>query len=182
MAAIRDLMVTHGGPVRTPEEFDSLVARIKPEVPGAVRRMVVGVAPGLVAYANMASELAQWEGPAIDDMQSQLAFFLPKNALTIHGLIHLQHLPRYIEAMRLRLEDMRVDPDRDADRQAVIDTAKAYLQAKRKTLPAGREKTRAYKDVLWRIEELRVSIFAQRLGTPKPVSARRIEKMVDKLR
>lgn len=182
VAAIRDLLIKHGGPVRTPEEFDALIARIKPEVPGAVRRMVVGVAPGLVAYANMAAELSQWEGPAIDDMKSQLAFYLPKNALTIHGLVNLQHLPRYIEAMRLRLEDMRMDPDRDADRQEVIDTAKAYLEQKRKKLPAGREKTRAYKDVLWRIEELRVSIFAQRLGTPKPVSARRIEKMVDKLR
>ena len=182
VASIRDLLVKHGGPVRTPQEFDTLLATIKPEVPGTVRRMVVGVAPGLVAYANMAAELSQWEGPAIEDMQSQLAFMLPKNALTLYGLIHLQHLPRYIEAMRIRLEDMRVDPDRDADRQAEIDETKAYLATKMSKLPVGREKTRAYKDILWRIEELRVSIFAQRLGTPKPVSARRIEKMVDKLR
>ena len=181
VAAIRDLMMQHGGPVRTPEEFSALVAKVSPEVPGAVRRMVVGIAPGLVAYANMAQELSQWEGPAIDDMRSQLEFYLPRNALTRHGLTHLQHMPRYIEAIRIRLEDMRVDPDRDADRQAIVDGAKSYLAAKLAKLPAGREKTRAYKDVLWRIEELRVSVFAQRLGTPKPVSARRIEKMVDKL-
>lgn len=51
-----------------------------------------------------------------------------------------------------------------------------------KALPAGRTKTKAYKDILWQIEELRVSLFAQRLGTPKPVSQRRIEKKIDALR
>ena len=144
--------------------------------------MVVTLAPALAEYANIAAELEQWEGPAIDDMASQLRFFLPKHAVTVHGIGHLQHLPRYIDAMRIRLEDMRLDPDRDADRQSVIDSVKAYLGQRMKALPAGRTKTKAYKDVLWLIEELRVSLFAQRLGTPKPVSQRRIEKKIDALR
>ena len=148
---------------------------------GEVRRIVVGLAPALVEYANIARELDQWEGPAIDDMRGQLAFFLPRHAITIHGAQHLQHLPRYIEAMRIRLGDLRLDPDRDADRQSAVDDAKRYLEAKAAKLPANRRKSRAYKDILWRIEELRVSLFAQRLGTPQPVSQRRIEKMVDKL-
>lgn len=181
VAVIRDLMIAHGGAVRTPEEFDALKAEIKPKVAGEVRRIVVGLAPALVEYANMDAELQKWDGPAIDDMRSQLAFFLPKHAITLHGAGHLQHLPRYIEAMRIRLEDMRLDPDRDADRQEVVDEAKRYLERKMATLPANRRKTRAYKDILWRIEELRVSLFAQRLGTPQPVSQRRVEKMVDKL-
>lgn len=181
IAVIRDLMFAHGGPVRSPEEFEALAAEIKPEVPGAVRRVVVTLAPALAEYANLAAELEQWDGPAIDDMRNQLAFFLPKHAVTVHGIGHLQHLPRYIDAMRIRLEDMRLDPDRDADRQSVVDSVKRYLAAKMQRLPAGREKTKAYKDLLWQIEELRVSLFAQRLGTPKPVSQRRIEKKIDAL-
>lgn len=181
VAVIRDLMIAHGGAVRSPEEFDALAKEIKPKVAGEVRRIVVGLAPALVEYANIARELDQWEGPAIDDMRGQLAFFLPRHAITIHGAQHLQHLPRYIEAMRIRLEDLRLDPDRDADRQSAVDEAKRYLEAKAAKLPANRRKSRAYKDILWRIEELRVSLFAQRLGTPQPVSQRRIEKMVDKL-
>lgn len=181
VAVIRDLMLSHGGPVRSPEEFEALTQEIKPKVPGEVRRIVVGLAPALVEYANMRSELDKWEGPAIDDMRSQLDFYLPKQAVTVHGAAHLQHLPRYIEAMRIRLEDMRLDPDRDADRQAEVDAAKRYLEAKMAALPASRRKSRAYKDILWRIEELRVSLFAQRLGTPQPISQRRIEKLVDKL-
>lgn len=182
VAVIRDLMFSSGGPVRSPEEFDALVGEIRPQVAGGVRRVVVTLAPALAEYANIAAELRQWEGPAIDDMTSQLQFFLPKHAVTVHGIGHLQHLPRYIDAMRIRLEDMRLDPDRDADRQSVIDSVKAYLAQRMKSLPAGRTKTKAYKDILWLIEELRVSLFAQRLGTPRPVSQRRIEKKIDALR
>ncbi|PLA38698.1 ATP-dependent RNA helicase HrpA [Corynebacterium coyleae] len=182
VAVIRDLMMSHGGPVRTPEEFDALLAEIKPQVSGGVRRAVVNTAPALAAYADISVELDQWEGPAIDDMRSQLVFYLPRHAITVHGVQHLQHLPRYIDAMRIRLEDMHLDPDRDADRQEVVDGVKRYLADHMKRLPAQRSKTRAYKDILWLIEELRVSLFAQRLGTPRPVSQRRIEKKIDALR
>lgn len=182
VAVIRDLMMSHGGPVRTPEEFDALLAEIKPQVSGGVRRAVVNTAPALAAYADISVELDEWEGPAIDDMRSQLVFYLPRHAITVHGVQHLQHLPRYIDAMRIRLEDMRLDPDRDADRQEVVDGVKRYLADHMKRLPAQRSKTRAYKDILWLIEELRVSLFAQRLGTPRPVSQRRIEKKIDALR
>lgn len=181
VAVIRDLMIAHGGPVRSPEEFSALVDEIKPKVGGEVRRIVVGLAPALAAYADIVRELEQWEGPAIDDIRGQLEFFLPPHAITIHGMLHLQHLPRYLEAIRVRLRDIGVDPDRDAERQAIVDEAKQYLESKADASPAALKKSRAYKDIRWQIEELRVSVFAQRLGTPKPVSQRRIEKLVDKL-
>ncbi|MDK7047280.1 ATP-dependent RNA helicase HrpA [Corynebacterium sp. UMB0012] len=182
VAAIRDLMLEAGGPVRTPAAFQKLKDTVKPQVPGRVRQAVVAIAPGLAEYSNLRAELAHWDGPAIDDMRAQLDFLLPRNAITVHGMSHLRHLPRYIQAMRIRLEDMNLDPDRDADRQAEVDNAKAYLSNRLRNLPAGREKTREVKDVRWMIEELRVSLFAQRLGTAHAVSLRRIQKAVDKLR
>ena len=182
VAAIRDLMLEAGGPVRTPTAFQKLKDTVKPQISGRVRQAVVAIAPGLAEYSNLRAELAHWDGPAIDDMREQLDFLLPRNAITVHGMAHLRHLPRYIQAMRIRLEDMNLDPDRDADRQAEIDNAKAYLSNRLRNLPAGREKTREVKDVRWMIEELRVSLFAQRLGTAHAVSLRRIQKAVDKLR
>ena len=143
---------------------------------------MVALAPVLVEYSAISQELEKWTGPAIDDMRGQLAFFLPAHAITVHGMAYLRHVPRYIDAMRIRLEDMAIDPDRDADRQDVVAATHAYLNAKLRTLPAGREKTKDVKDILWRIQELRVSLFAQRLGTPKPVSQRRIEKLIDAVR
>ncbi|WP_411702269.1 ATP-dependent RNA helicase HrpA [Corynebacterium sp. LaCa142] len=182
VAAIRDLMLEAGGPVRSPEAFSELKDTVKPQVPGRVRQSIVSIAPGLAEYSNLRAELSQWDGPAIDDMEKQLNFLLPPNAITVHGAAHLRHLPRYIQAMRIRLEDMSLDPDRDADRQAEVDNAKAYLANRLRNLPAGREKTREVKDIHWMIEELRVSLFAQRLGTAHAVSLRRIQKAVDKLR
>ncbi|MDK8468852.1 ATP-dependent RNA helicase HrpA [Corynebacterium accolens] len=182
VAAIRDLMLEAGGPVRSPEAFTELKDTVKPQVPGRVRQSIVSIAPGLAEYSNLRAELSQWDGPAIDDMEKQLNFLLPPNAITVHGAPHLRHLPRYIQAMRIRLEDMSLDPDRDADRQAEVDNAKAYLANRLRNLPAGREKTREVKDIHWMIEELRVSLFAQCLGTAHAVSLRRIQKAVDKLR
>lgn len=182
VAAVRDTMMEKGGPVRSPGEFTTLLNAVKPEVPGRVRQAVVAIAPGLAEYSNLNAELKQWEGPAIDDIRGQLKFLLPPNAITMHGMQHLRHLPRYIQAARIRLEDMNLDPDRDADRQADVDEAKAYLNNRLRSLPAGREKTREVKDIYWMIEELRVSLFAQRLGTAHAVSVRRIQKAADKLR
>ena len=182
VAAVRDIMMEKGGPVRSPGEFTTLLNAVKPEVPGRVRQAVVAIAPGLAEFSHLNAELKQWEGPAIDDIRGQLKFLLPPNAITMHGMQHLRHLPRYIQAARIRLEDMNLDPDRDADRQADVDEAKAYLNNRLRSLPAGREKTREVKDIYWMIEELRVSLFAQRLGTAHAVSVRRIQKAADKLR
>ena len=179
--AIRDSMMKHGGPVRSPEDFEALKDSVSPEVPAQVRQTIVGLAPALVEYAKVRSELESWSGPAIDDMKSQLSFLLPDHAVTMHGMEHLRHLPRYLAAMVIRLEELRLDPDKDADRQSEIDEVKSYLKNRLRTLPAGRENSPAVREILWMIEELRVSLFAQRLGTARPVSARRVQKAIDKL-
>ncbi|MDD7582323.1 ATP-dependent RNA helicase HrpA [Corynebacterium sp. 32222D000AT] len=181
VAAIRDLLLEAGGAVRSPEEFDQLRKKVAPDVPGRARQMVVAIAPGLVEYGRITDELDKWTGPAIDDIRAQLDFLLPPQAITKNGIEHLRHLPRYLQAVRIRLEEMNLDPDKDADRQAEVDEAKAYLNNRLRSLPAGRSKTKAVRDIYWMIEELRVSLFAQRLGTAHAVSLRRIQKAVDKL-
>ena len=181
VAAIRDLMMKNGGPVRSPDKFEELRAKVAPGVPGEVRRAVVGLAPALVIRTKVVAELDKWSGPAIDDMNRQLDFMLPKQTVTVHGLVHLQHLGRYLDAMLIRLQEMGLDPDKDADRQDAVESVKRYLSAKLKTLPAQRANSKAVRDIGWMIQELRVSLFAQRLGTARPISARRIEKAIDKL-
>lgn len=181
IAALRDLLLARGGPVRSPEKFAELKATISQSLPGEVRQAVVTLAPGLVRFSKIADELQQWEGPAIDDMQQQLDFLLPKNAISTHGLQQLRHLPRYLQAMEIRLADMAADPDKDGERQDIIDDCRAYLRNQLRHLPAGAEKSPAVAKIRWMLEELRVSLFAQRLGTAHPVSARRVKKAVDAL-
>ena len=181
VAAIRDLMMEAGGPARTPEGYLQLLAKVSPQVPGQVRRIIVTMAPALVTYSSVATELAKWEGPAIDDMKEQLEFLLPERAITKNGIGHLQHLGRYLAAMEIRLQEMGRDPDKDADRQAEVDEAKAYVRARLRSAPKAAASSPQVRELGWMIEELRVSLFAQKLGTARPISVRRICKAADKL-
>lgn len=182
IASLRDLMLAHGGPVRSPAEFRKLKASIVAEAPALVRKTIVALGPALVSFDKVQQELNGWTGDAIDDMQQQLDFLFPKNALSVHGLHRMRHVPRYLQAMEIRLKDLDRDPDRDADRQDVVEEAQDYLRDALKRLPATQAKSTAVRDIQWMIQELRVSLFAQRLGTAQPVSLARVRKAVDKLR
>ena len=155
---------------------------MKPQVPGQVRQLVVGMAKALPAYHRVVSQLAEWDGPAIDDMRAQLEFMLPKGAVARHGWSNLRHLPRYLEAMEIRLADMALDPDRDAELEDEIAEVGEYLEKRLQRLPEGRRKSVAVRDIGWMVQELRVSLFAQRLGTARTVSPQRIKKAIDKLK
>ncbi|MBC3185401.1 ATP-dependent RNA helicase HrpA [Corynebacterium sp. zg-331] len=181
VAAIRDLLLAAGGPVRSPEKFAALRDSLVPQVTAQVRRSIVTIAPALVSYERVANELSQWEGPAIDDMQAELHFLLPPKALIVHGMNRLKHLPRYLQAMTMRLAEMNHDPDKDAARQEEVDAVMTRLRAVLAKRPEGMDKTTPVKDVLWMIEEFRVSLFAQRLGTAQPVSRKRIMRAIDRL-
>ncbi|MBN9643328.1 ATP-dependent RNA helicase HrpA [Corynebacterium mendelii] len=181
-AAIRDSMMANGGPVRKPDEFTALKKAVAPDVPGRIRRIVVILAPAMVTYHQVKAELDKWQGPAIDDMKRQLDFLLPEHALARHGIDRLKHLDRYLRAMLIRLETMGTNPDRDADNQDTVEDALDYLQKKLAALPSARQRSPEVKDIQWMIQELRVSLFAQQLGTARPASLRRVQKAVDKLR
>jgi ATP-dependent helicase HrpA len=87
---------------------------------------------------------------------------------------HLSHLPRYLQAIAYRLDKYREDPTRDAQRWAQIKPLEEpfwRLVSERKgVMDANMVSFR------WLLEELRVSLFAQTLRTPMPVSVKRLEK------
>ncbi|MDO4760719.1 MAG: ATP-dependent RNA helicase HrpA [Corynebacterium sp.] len=182
VSAVRDALMAHGGAVRDPDVFAQLAEKIRGEVPSLVRQMVVQLAPALVDFHALQLELSQRKGPAIEDMKDQLAFLLPKNAVTIHGISRLRHLQRYLAAMKVRLEEMRIQPTRDSDRQDIINDLEDLLAEKLSKLPPNRSKTTAVKDIQWMMQELRVSFFAQRLGTAYKVSESKIAKAIAALR
>jgi ATP-dependent helicase HrpA len=85
----------------------------------------------------------------------------------------LQHLPRYLKAIVLRLDKLRADPARDAAAGRTAPAGAALLA------PGGRAQGRGRRRMLefrWLLEELRVSFFAQELRTPQPVSVKRLDK------
>ncbi len=109
-----------------------------------------------------------------DDVQAQLARLCPKRFVMQTPWAQLAHLPRYLKAVALRLEKWRSDPARDSARLAELrPLEQRYLRllAERK----GVHDTRL-EEFRWLLEELRVSLFAQELRTPQPVSVKRLEK------
>ena len=111
---------------------------------------------------------------AAADAAQQLARLVPKRFLATTPYPQLQHFPRYLKAITLRLDKWRADPARDATRLTELRPQEQRfwrLVAERKgTIDARMQEYR------WLLEELRVSFFAQELRTPQPVSVKRLDK------
>jgi ATP-dependent helicase HrpA len=119
---------------------------------------------------------------AAADVQQQLANLLAGGWLVRTPRERLQHMPRYLKAAALRLEKLRADPARDARLAAEL----AALELPYRRELAQRLRQGALDAPLeqfgWLLEELRVSLFAQELKTPVPVSAKRLAKLWHTLR
>jgi ATP-dependent helicase HrpA len=133
----------------------------------------------LGAHAELQKKLAQAAKSfpqAAEDVRQQLARLLRPHWLAETPWARLQHFPRYLKAALLRLEKLRADPARDARLMAELAPLLAgWLRAPR---PLATE----LEQFGWLLEELRVSLFAQELKTPVPVSAKRLAKLWQSIR
>ncbi len=112
---------------------------------------------------------------ATQDATQQLQRLVPKRFLADTPWAALQHLPRYLKGITLRLDKWRTDPARDAARLAEVRPQEQRywrLVAERKGQVDAR-----MQELRWLLEELRVSLFAQELRTPQPVSVKRLDKV-----
>jgi ATP-dependent helicase HrpA len=114
-----------------------------------------------------------------DDVQAQLQRLVPKRFVALTPWAQLQHLPRYLKGIALRLDKLRADPARDAQRLAELrPVEQRYLRALADRKGAVDARLVEYR---WLLEELRVSFFAQELRTPQPVSVKRLDKAWEQL-
>ncbi len=109
-----------------------------------------------------------------DDVAAQLQRLVPKRFLVQTPYAALQHLPRYLKAVTLRLDKLRADPARDAQRLAELRPLEQRWLRRLAELKGAHDLR--MDDYRWLLEELRVSLFAQELRTPQPVSAKRLDK------
>ena len=111
---------------------------------------------------------------ALADVEQQLDALLPRRFVSRTPAAQLGHLSRYLKAITMRLEKLRTDSARDAQKLAEL----APLQSSYRRLLAQRkgEPDARLEEFRWLLEELRVSLFAQELRTPMPVSVKRLQK------
>ncbi|ROZ78206.1 ATP-dependent RNA helicase HrpA [Ramlibacter sp. WS9] len=131
----------------------------------------------LIEYASAVRKIKDTKNQpdATGDAAQQLQRLMPKRFLAVTPWAQLQHFPRYLKAIVLRLDKLRADPARDVSRMAELKPQEQRywrLVAERKGAVDDR-----MQEFRWLLEELRVSFFAQELRTPQPVSVKRLEKL-----
>ncbi|MBA5686366.1 ATP-dependent RNA helicase HrpA [Duganella sp. LX47W] len=131
----------------------------------------------LTEFHGLPKRLQGLQPQAAADMQSQLQGLVHKRFLSENEYSQLAHFPRYLKAINVRIEKLRADPARDAKLMAEWQQAATpYLRAS-KDRQAGKNTDPKMVEFRWMLEELRVSLFAQELRTPMPVSVKRLQKV-----
>jgi ATP-dependent helicase HrpA len=130
----------------------------------------------LAEYGNAQRKLKDSRPPkeVADDIAAQLQRLMPKRFMLAAPYAQLQHAVRYLKAVTLRLDKLKADPARDAARMAETRVAESRW-LKRVAELKGRRDARL-DEYRWLMEELRVSLFAQELRTPQPVSSKRLDR------
>jgi ATP-dependent helicase HrpA len=167
-----------GGPAWDADGFTRLVAQARSALPLATARAVDAAGQVLEAAHDAEARLRATPSPplapAFADARAQFAALIYPGFVSETGLGRLPDLVRYLRAISRRLDTLAAAPGRDAERMAIVRrVADAYQQAVAGLAPARRSGPDV-RAVRWMIEELRVSLFAQVLGTPVPVSEKRI--------
>ncbi|WP_433704505.1 ATP-dependent RNA helicase HrpA [Paraburkholderia sacchari] len=131
----------------------------------------------LAEYASLAKKLVQAKafGAPAADMQAQVDALIGKRFILETPYAQLVHFPRYLKGVALRIDKLRADPSRDA-RQAseFLPLAQQYQRA---LSQRGGVFDPRLSEFRWLLEELRISLFAQELRTPMPVSVKRLHKV-----
>ncbi|MFN5699366.1 MAG: ATP-dependent RNA helicase HrpA, partial [Betaproteobacteria bacterium] len=110
-----------------------------------------------------------------EDIQTHLQRLLGKRFLFETPWLQLQQLPRYLKAVALRIDKHRADAIRDQQRLAELRPLEQRWLRRLQELKGRRDER--LEEFRWLLEELRVSLFAQELRTPQPVSVKRLEKV-----
>ena len=170
---------------RTAEDFTRLIDERRGGFGEVVDRVLAHTLKSLEALRAARQKLAVLEGDAFRAVRevvgAHLRSLAPEDFPTGVPSDLWPHLPRYFRAVTRRLEKVPGNVQRDAELAArVAPSLRAYTQ-----LAAAADRTVAHPELdrlRWMIEELRVSVFAQDLGTALPVSEKRVAEQVEKAR
>ncbi|KUZ18697.1 ATP-dependent RNA helicase HrpA [Burkholderia diffusa] len=131
----------------------------------------------LAEYAGLAKKLAQAKpfAQAHADLQQQLAAMVGKRFVIDTPYVQLAHFPRYLKGIALRIDKLKADPARDAKQSGEL--LPLVQQYQRAVSQRGGVADPRLAEFRWLLEELRISLFAQELRTPMPVSVKRLHKV-----
>ena len=182
---IDKLIAEHGGPVWQEEDFARLQEKVRAELNETVVAVAKQVEQILTAVFNINKRLKGRVdislALALSDIKNQLGGLVYRGFVTNNGWKRLSDTLRYLQAIERRLEKLATDPHRDRAQMLRVEQVQQAWQQWLNKLPPKRQQDEEVKEVRWMIEELRVSLFAQQLGTPYPISDKRILQTIEQL-
>ncbi|EOB3675384.1 ATP-dependent RNA helicase HrpA [Vibrio vulnificus] len=177
------LIEEQGGLVWDPEKFEALKEHVRAELGDTVVDIAKQVETILTTAFNINKKL---KGKidftmafALSDIKAQIEGLIFKGFATECGWKRLPDILRYMKAIERRMEKLPIDPNKDRLHMLKIESVvKDYKELLNK-IPKGLAVPENVKEIRWMIEELRVSFFAQQLGTPYPVSDKRVKNAIE---
>ncbi|MFW6853464.1 ATP-dependent RNA helicase HrpA [Burkholderia gladioli] len=135
----------------------------------------------LAEYAGLGKKLAQAKpfAAAHADMMAQLGALVGKRFVIDTPYPQLAHFPRYLKGIAMRIDKLKADAARDA--RQLAEFAPLNQQYQRALSQRGGAADARLTEFRWLLEELRISLFAQELRTPMPVSVKRLHKVWESL-
>jgi ATP-dependent helicase HrpA len=179
------LIAQAGGPVRDKDAFERLRNSVRVSLHETTAEVVGCVEAALALAHELSVRLDETRADAVsgavDDLRTQLAGLIYAGFVTATGYRKLPDLARYLRGMERRLSKLPENPARDALNMAVVQRAEQAAQQAIGNLPPARRNDEDVRAIRWMLQELRVSLFAQGLGTPAPVSETRIMAAIRRL-
>ncbi|MBG6083654.1 ATP-dependent RNA helicase HrpA [Zhihengliuella flava] len=163
----------------TQAAFDALYEHVRAELIDTVFSVTAIVADVLDSARRIEKRIKKSSSlalmHALADVRAQLEQLVYPGFIAATGYTQLAHLPRYLKAIELRLDKLEGGAvTRDNQHMLAVQALEDEYDAALDRVPAGARTPPALAAVKWMIEELRVSLFAQELGTAHSVSAKRI--------
>ncbi|MDD1791570.1 ATP-dependent RNA helicase HrpA [Enterovibrio sp. ZSDZ42] len=177
------LIEAQGGLKWEPESFDSMKEYVRAELGDTVVDIAKQVEQILTTAFSINKKL---KGKidftmafALSDIKAQIDGLIFKGFATECGWKRLPDIQRYLNAVERRLEKLPIDPNKDRLHMLKIESVAGEYKELLNKIPKGQKVPVAVKEIRWMLEELRVSYFAQQLGTPYPISDKRIKNAID---
>ena len=174
--------------VRRREVFEALVGVMRSELEDEVYRVARYAAAALKAAREVERVVGEHTSltllNTLQEVREHAAALVPEGFITATPPEHLAHLERYLRALVMRVEKAASSPSaasQDAALAFQVSQAREVVdkaRAKAASLPADPQREALLEEARWMVEELRVSLFAQTLGTSRKVSLQRITKLV----
>ncbi|WP_140918777.1 ATP-dependent RNA helicase HrpA [Limnobaculum xujianqingii] len=179
------LVIEHGGPAWDESSFDSLKEFIRAELNESVVAIAKQVEQILTTAHNINKRLKgrvdMSVALALSDIKAQMGRLIYRGFVCESGWHKLPDILRYLQAIERRIDKLPIDPHRDRAQMLKVEHIQKTYQQLLNKLPPHKLLSDEVTEIRWMIEELRVSYFAQQLGTPSPISDKRIQQAIDKV-